>query len=56
MKNIRVGKQTFVMTEKDEKKWKKTLSIFTLLDKKLKRLGLQRSYRSTSRYASQGMG
>ena len=54
MKNIRVGKQTFVMTEK-MKKWKKTLSIFTLLDKELKRLGLQRSYRSTSR-ASQGMG
>ena len=51
MKNIRVGKQTFVMTEK-MKKWKKTLSIFTLLDKELKRLGLQRSYRSTSRYVA----
>ena len=40
MKNIRVGKQTFVMTEKDEKKWKKTLSIFTLLDKRIKKVGI----------------
>ncbi|MDK6296540.1 SA1788 family PVL leukocidin-associated protein [Staphylococcus caprae] len=43
MKNIRVGKQTFVMTEKDEKKMEENfIDIYVVRQRIKKRLGLQR--------------
>ena len=39
MKNIRVGKQTFVMTEKDEKKMENFIDIY-VVRQRIKKVGI----------------
>lgn len=55
MRNIRVGKQTFVMTEKDEKKMEENFIDIYVVRQRIKKGWDYNEARSTSRYASQGM-